>query len=80
MTLQHHSCYALPQNQYFKNNLALCHVQQCKVVTATMMTTKAVSAGVFLQGGHKEVGKDDDDITSTAIPANDNGNANSSLQ
>ncbi len=32
--------------------------------------------GVFPQGGHKEVGIDDDDILTTAIPANDNGNAN----
>jgi hypothetical protein len=38
--------------------------------------TKEVPAGVFPQGGHKEVGIDDDDVLTTVIPANNNGNAN----
>jgi hypothetical protein len=45
--------------------------------TAEMKMDVEVYVGEFPQGDHKEVGNDDDDITTTAILTNDNCNADS---
>jgi len=45
--------------------------------TAEMKMDVEVFVGEFPQGEHKEVGKDDDDITTTAILTSNNGNTNS---